>query len=331
MKHFWHGVPFPSAWPSMSGGKITGHTLVSGNMSARILSRGCVLQDWRLDRGGRTVPLVLGYEDPSSYLDDPFYLGAVVGRVANRISGASFVLDDEAIRLQANEQMNTLHGGTDGLARQDWTLEPDGHNKVRLSHRSPDGAAGFPGNVDFEVEISLSDDRLTYQISGQPDRETPVNLATHNYFTLGAINGISELTLQVSADHYTQRAPNGIPDGRLSPLPPDLAFQSGATIPADVDDNFALNDGAPAAVLSHAASGLALRVETDQPGLQVYGGSGLGPRARALPGQTLFAGAGVALEPQGFPDAPNRPEFPSILCSPDRPYRQSTSFRIVSE
>ena len=303
----------------MSSEQIESCCLRSGDLSASILSLGCITQSWRLERSSPTE-LILGYSDPNAYLSDPFYLGALVGRVANRISGAEFNLHGRDYRLDANEPPNTLHGGLGGLSRQFWSMDRDGDARVRLSLLSPDGDGGFPGVVRFEVTITLGPDRLSYDMVAQPDGETPINLAQHNYYSLGT-SGISELKLSVASDRFTCRGPDGIPSGEIvSVAESSLDFRTGKRIPTETDDNFVLDDQDPAARLT-ANNGLTLEVRTTEPCLQVYAGAGL----EGL----LQPGAGIALEPQRYPDAPNRPGFPSILCTPDAPYYQKTELRLI--
>ena len=288
-------------------------------MSATILSLGCVTQSWRLERGSGT-DLVLGYADPAAYFDDPFYLGAIVGRVANRISDARFSLNDHDYLLDANEPPNTLHGGNEGLSRQFWTMDRDGDARVRLSHVSADGHGGFPCSVRFDVTITLGHDGLTYEMSGRPDGKTPINLALHNYYSLGT-SGLSDLELSIAGSRFTCRGPDGIPNGEVAPVAGSpLDLREGQKVPLETDDNFVLDDRNPAARLA-GNNGLTLEIHTTEPCLQVYAGAGLGG--------VLCPGAGIALEPQRYPDAPNRPEFPSILYSPDRPYHQQTELKLL--
>ncbi|WP_319544322.1 hypothetical protein [Ruegeria conchae] len=154
--------------------------LTDGNMRVSVLNYGAITQGWWY----KDHPLILGFEDPNEYLADTRYLGAIVGRVANRISGAKFDLEGASFELNANEGKNTLHGGDDGLSKQFWDLRQFVQNEVFLNYVSRDGEAGFPGEISFEVRICLQGPRLVYSITAQPDRPTPISIAQHNYYTL---------------------------------------------------------------------------------------------------------------------------------------------------
>jgi len=309
----------------MTSNQIDSCILRNGNLSATVMSLGCITQSWRLERD-TPAELILGYSDPMAYLTDPFYLGAIVGRVANRISGARFGLNGQSYQLDANEPPNTLHGGTPGLSRQFWSVDRDGDARVRLTHFSEDGAGGCPGAVEFEVTISLGPDSLQYEMQAQPDRETPINPAQHNYYSLGC-GGLSELSLAVAGKSFTRRGADGIPYGETAPVvSTPLDFLVDRPVPPKTDDNIVLEKRMPAARLT-ANCGLSLEIETTEPCLQAYAGAGLGDHASAFSGK-LHPGAGIALEPQGYPDALNQPEFPSVLCTPDAPYCQTTRLNL---
>ena len=303
----------------MSLDQIESCCLRNGDLSVTILSLGCITQNWRLERSFPSE-LILGYTDQNAYVDDPFYLGAIVGRVANRISGACFTMNGRDFRLDANEPPNTLHGGSDGLSRQNWSLDRDGDTRVRLSHVSPDGHAGFPCLVRFEVTITLGPDRLIYEINALPDGQTPINLAQHNYYSLGT-SGLSDLGLSVAGSRFTRRGPDGIPTGELTSVADSiLDFRKIRPVPIETDDNFVLDAKDPAARLA-ASDGLTLEIHTTERCLQVYAGAGLSG--------VLRPGAGVALEPQRYPNALNTPAFSSILCTPDKPYYQRTELNLI--
>lgn len=133
---------------------------------------------------GRRVPMVLGYPRPQDYLNNPYFLGVIAGRVANRISGAGFTLDGQRYALPVNDPPNHLHGGPAGIHAQNWGVEPDGTGAVQLRLVSPDGDQGYPGRVRFEVTITLCGHTLTYDMRAETDRPTPVNLAPHSHYNL---------------------------------------------------------------------------------------------------------------------------------------------------
>ena len=319
-------------------GRIRGHqvteaVLEDGDVSVAVLSLGCITRDWRVPLGGRRLPVVLGHADPLAYAENPGYLGVIAGRVANRIGHARFMLGQQVVRLPANDGPHHLHGGPEGLSRQVWTMETDSTgNAIRLTHHSADGAGGYPGAVDFDVTISLAGHSVTYDMQATPDRETPLNLAQHNYYNLSGDGDLRGHVLRLAARHYTPVDAALIPTGAIAPVAGTALDYTAPRVIGETahDINMVLDTGrdGPAAELS-APNGVHLRLWTDQPGLQLYTGGNLRAGPAPHPGQTLGPFAGLCLEPQGFPDAVNRPGFPSILCSPDRPYQQVTKVEIA--
>ncbi|MGV6805453.1 MAG: aldose epimerase family protein [Ruegeria sp.] len=302
---------------------ITTAVLVDGDMTVSVLSYGAITQGWWL----KDTPLILGYRNPEAYRDDNNYVGAIVGRVANRIGGARFDLDDEHFRLDANEGQNTLHGGSVGLSHQDWDLDLISPNDALLSCVSEDGAGGFPGKVRFEVTISLQAPQLIYSISAWPDRPTPISIAQHNYYTLGVPRNVSKLTLVLASDRFLETDEQGVPTGLISDatragldfsLPREIGQAS-----QDLDHYFVFRSGAdpksPVARLV-APSGLTMNVYSDQPGAQVYSGAHFS--------KPLGQSGGVCIEPSGYPNATNVGTFPSMIFSPDNPYRQVLALEI---
>lgn len=283
-------------------------------MTARFLPLGVRLMDWQ----SSGTSLVLGYPDPADYLSDKIFAGALVGPVANRIAGAGFELDGQTYTLAQNEAPHHLHGGPTGLHDQIWTVTASGSDHATFSCHVPDGTGGYPGNVAYTVRIRLTPSALIYDMRGDPDRPTPINVTQHAHYTLGETG--QDLNLSVQADRYTDVTAAMIPTGRIAPVAGDLDLRAGRRVadlmPQGLDVNYCLDPGhtGPVARLS-TTSGRHLDVETDAPGLQVYTGHKL-----KSPFQPC---AGICLEPQGWPDAVHHPAFPSIIATPDRPFRRS--------
>ncbi|MTI03225.1 aldose epimerase family protein [Roseibium sp. RKSG952] len=300
--------------------------ITDGDMRVSVLNYGAITLGWWY----KDVPLILGFEDPNEYLTDTRYLGAIVGRVANRISGATFDLDGTSFELNANEGKNTLHGGDDGLSKQFWELEQIAQNEVLLSYVSHDGEGGFPGNIRFEVRIRLQGSRLVYSITAQPDRPTPISITQHNYYTLCAAEGVDEHKLKLASNWYLEIDDQGIPSGRVLPINGNgLDFSTPNTIGSASEgiDHFFCFDhdrdpNAPVAEIT-SPSGLALTVYSDQPGAQVYSGYELTKPRRGS--------RGVCIEPSGYPNAPNISSFPSIIYTPENPYRQELILEVSEE
>ncbi|MBL1435735.1 MAG: galactose mutarotase [Rhodobacteraceae bacterium] len=304
--------------------------LESGDVSVTILSLGCITHDWRVPLGNTHVPVLQSFANPRDHLENgEAFMGAIVGRVANRIGGARYRQNGQEIRLQANEGPNQLHGGPFGIGRQLWTMDPDGQNAVRLTHHSADGAQGFPGAVKFSVTIRLEGHRLTYEMHALPNQPTPINLAQHSYYNLMGSGDIRSHKLQIPANSFTPVDSAMLPTGDIASIEGEaLDFRTLSKIsdadPAGegFDINLVLqgNDGPAAQVI--APNGLQLKLWTDQPCLQLYTSQGLTQTAPALTGQHHGPFAGLCLELQHFPDSVNNPQFPSIICTPEQPYQQ---------
>lgn len=320
---------------SIAGIDVPEVTLRSpGGIEARIIPYGAIVRDLSvLMPDGQRRSIVLGYDDLDSYLADPNYFGALAGRFANRIAGGRFALDGVTYDLDRNEGgTTTLHGGRGGFSGLVWTIEALTGTSVTLGLVSPDGDQGFPGEVTATCRYEVSDvSGLIVEVSARTTRPTPVSLAQHSYFTLGA-QDVRDLILTIHADSYTPVDDRLIPTGKLSPVdgtrfdfrrPKPVGMAEGV-----IDHNFVLraaNGPILAATLENPRSGLTLEVETTQPGLQVYDGSMI---RSAAPGSGAGAYSGICLETQAFPDSPNQPGFPAAILQPGKIYRHLTTYRI---
>lgn len=292
-------------------------------MSVALLSCGAITQGWWINE----TPLILGYENPQDYLPDPYYLGAIVGRVANRIGGAELWLDGAPYPLSANEGANTLHGGVKGLSRRNWSLSQTAENEAVLNLVSPDGDNGFPGEVQFQVRVTLNYPRLTYRISAVPDRPTPISVAQHNYYTLGSTDGIADTRLKLASNRILDIDDQGIPTGQLRQVgKTGLDFtvpKSIGNAAQDIDHFFVFdpqrNPQTPVVEVA-VDNGSKLSVYSDQPGAQIYSAAHLS--------DPFCKGGGVCIEPSGYPNAVNIPSFPTVICTPDRPYCQKLVLEI---
>ncbi len=298
--------------------------LQDGSMRVSLLSCGAITRGWWFNE----TPLILGYDNPQDYLNDRNYLGAIVGRVANRIGGAAFTIGGTRFELSANEGRNTLHGGVSGLSRVNWRITQVSGREAVLSVISPDGDNGFPGRVRFEVRVSLEEPRLTYTISAVPDRPTPVSIAQHNYYSLGDGASVLDHHLKLAARQRLELDGQGVPSGRLVDVGNGrLDFREGravGVVSGDIDHYFVFDPDRdpqqPVAQLA-APSGCAIAVYSDQPGAQVYAGGHLSA--------PFGAGAGLCIEPSGYPNAVNIPVFPSVLCTPEKPYHQTLTLEAI--
>ena len=297
-----------------------------------LLNRGAAIAGIRLHGVGNLpeVDTVLRYSSDSDYDEDRFYLGSTVGPVANRLNGGRCSLHGSALSVEINEKDrgNLLHGGNQGLHQQVFQASPTrAAHRLVFSRALPHLSDGFPGERLITVCYELTDvSSLQCDFMASTDRPTVMNLANHAYFNLGG--PLAEHELRIFASGYTPFNDRQIPIGTIESLSEtdkgsDLDFSGWRGLQdRAIDHNFVLFGGSKlrgAASLRLAESNLQLDVLTTQVALQVYTGDGL---------STPFAPrAGICLEAQGFPDAPNQPTFPSILIEPGHTYRQRTIYR----
>ena len=318
-------------------------------ISARVLAYGAVLQAYVIpDRAGHLDDVVLGHDTSADYETAHDYLGATIGRFANRIAGGTFALDGQTFHLARNDGANSLHGGGQGFDRQLWQIgkvSDGGAASVELHYTSPDGAGGFPGTVVATVKYTLSDNGdLTIAMTATTDKPTVINMTNHALFNLrGEASGHDAMdhVLTIPARRITPVGATLIPTGKLAPVAgtvfdftaprrlsdglrdghdPQIRFGRG------YDHNFAIDAGLTAdpklvARLHDPNSGRTLEMSSTEPGVQLYTGNSLNGGVPGKGGRLYRMGDGVALEPQKFPDAPNQPAFPSARLNPGETYR----------
>ncbi len=300
------------------------------------------------DRNGVMGDVVLGYRNEESYLADGPCAGKIPGRFANRIDGGRFTLYGKEYQLVKNHPDYQLHGGPDGFSNRLWKASQISDTEVVLTLDSPDGDQGYPGNMHVEATYTWGEDNsLTLSIKATTDAPTILNLTNHTYWNLdGEDSGsILDHVLKLNASRWLATSEALIPTGELAPVegtPMDFrtAKPIGRDIKADFPalkygkgyDNCWVLDGAPglklAAELSSAASGRRLEIWTDQPAAQVYTGNWLDGSPISKSGRPYRDYDGVAIECQGFPDAPNHPDFPSCVLRPGETYSRTIIFKL---
>ncbi len=324
----------------------------AGGFEARLLTFGATLQALRVpDAAGRVADVILGHDTPGPYQARRDFFGVTVGRFANRIAGATFDLDGIRHPLDANEGTSTLHGGPAGFDRVLWdvvSVEDGAAPGVTLAHTSPDGAGGFPGTLAARVTFALTGPaELTIRFEATTDRPTVVSLTNHAFFNLDGAGDILGHRLMIPADGFLAVGPDLIPlAGPPRPVagtPFDFraATEIGARI-RDDDPQIRIARGydhcfclAPAptevprlaARLEAARSGRVLELLTDQPGLQLYSGNFLDGAGPGKGGRLHRQSDALCLEPEAWPDAPNRPDFPSARLTPSETYRHTSIYR----
>lgn len=311
-------------------------TIRGGGLTARFLSYGAVLQDLRLD--GHGPALVLGFESLDPYLRHSPYFGATAGRCANRIRGARFELDGETFRTDPNAlDRHTLHGGRAGIGKRVWTVAEATESAVALTIEQPDGDMGFPGRLRIRAEFSLPGDGvLAIRYRAETDRPTLCNLAHHSYFALDDSGTVLDHRLAIAGETYLPTDADFVPTGEVRPVagtPYDLC--GGPTIRAanaggPMDCNFCLGRArAPireVGWLESPASGVRMAIRTTEPGIQVYDAARIDVPVPGLDGRRMGNYAGVALEPQVWPDAIHHPDWPQAVLRPGETYDQRTEF-----
>lgn len=305
-------------------------------MSVGIINQGAALFSLQVpDRTADFCEVLLQYATPEEYLQNSAYLGAIVGRYANRIAKSQFTLDGTTYKLNGNHPKYILHGGTNGFSQRFWDAKIVG-DALEMSLESPDGDQGFPGNLRIKVIYSLHDDNsLAIDYHAETDQPTTINLTNHAYFNLGGCGNLADHEFFINADSYTENDTDQIPTGAILSLaktaldlrqpvniatalrecPSELALTKG------FDHNYILNQDCtslriPAAVASSAATGIVMELFTSEPAVQFYTSVGLSNTR-----------SGFCFEAQHFPDSPNHINFPSTTLRPSEFYRQTTILR----
>ncbi|MEM6373653.1 MAG: aldose epimerase family protein [Pseudomonadota bacterium] len=311
---------------SSDGQQVKRITLSCGDLSVSILTWGAAIQDVRL--AGVEHALTLGSNRLANYEEDMRYHGTLIGPIANRISNGRVEIEGMVYELERNFGAHTLHSGSGGTQAQNWDLVDATDTSVTLRCDLGDGQCGLPGNRSISVSYSVSDPAtLSMRIDATTDAPTLMNFANHSYWNLDGTDTWDGHALQVVADTYLPLTQDFRPDGSIAEVDgTDLDFRSPRRIAPklpDLDVNFcpAETHSPIRDVLTlKGAGGIAMTVASDQKGIQVYDG-----RDAIRPSKSAYEG--IAVEAQGWPDAPTHRSFPSIAVTPDAPYRQETSWR----
>jgi aldose 1-epimerase len=321
---------------------------------ARVITYGAALQSIFVpDRAGRLADVVLGRVDLAGYLAVRRFLGATIGRYANRIANGTFELDGERFQLPTNDGANALHGGLSGFDRKPWTITALGEDPVpfvTLSYVSPDGEEGYPGTLKTDITYRISGGtELSIEFSAVTDKPTVVNLTNHSFFNLAGVEsggGILDHQLMIAADSYLPVSAAGIPlgaPGKVDATPFDFRapHRVGARlrdakeqvlIRQGYDHNFCLHGGLTseprfAARVEDPGTGRVLELWTNQPGVQFYSGNFLDGTVTGKYGRVHRQYDALCLEPQVYPNTPNRPDFPSARLDPGQVYRHLSLYR----
>ncbi len=302
------------------------------------------------DKFGKFENVVLGFDNLDDYLKDEFYLGAIIGRFANRVSKGKFNLDDKDYTLQVNNGLNHLHGGIKGFDKVLWDVkEIDGKNckGIKLFYRSKDMEEGYPGNLNVEVSYSLTEENeLIIAYSAITDKKTPINLTHHGYFNLSGNPNIKILNhkLKIYSDKFLETDEELIPTGNfVSVKSTPFNFKDFKKIGDNIFDNDSyLTSGNGydhcfifdninhtlklVSELNEPKSGRFMKVYTTKPAMQFYSGNFL---SKELSNGKFAKRTGLCLETQNFSDSPNRIKFPSSILRPNEEYKTKTIYKFL--
>ena len=320
--------------------------LDNGILRCSLLTYGAALRGLSAPGKNGPVDTVLGFDSMADYEAQDKFMGAVVGRYANRIAGGRFTLDGRSYTLACNDGENHLHGGPGGFFAKVWEAEPCGGCGVTFSCESGDMEEGYPGRLKVFVTYRLEGGALRLSYRAVTDRATICSLTNHAYFNLNghdAGDAMAQL-LTLRASHYTPVGPGSIPTGEIAPVEgTPMDFRSPTAIGARIgrpfrqlelcsgyDHNWVV-DGEPgtlrpAAVLEGTESGVRMEVETTLPGIQFYAGNYMAGCPAGKGGASYGRRDAVCLETQFFPDTPNRPEFPQCVLRPGEVWEHETVF-----
>lgn len=327
-----------------NGEKVKKYTLSGGRTEVDIIDYGGTITAIRTpDKDGKIVDVCLGYDTIDEYMDNGGYIGALIGRVGNRIGGGKFTLNGENIQLALNDGANHLHGGMVGFDKKVWNATVEGE-KLILDTFSPDGEENYPGNLNVKVIYTLIDDELTIEYFAQSDKDTLCNLTNHCYFNLeGNGKDVYEQELFLDADYITPVDSGLIPHGELMAVkntPFDFTnFKKiGKDIYADneqlkfcggYDHNFCLNTNGQFKTFAKAYSektGIEMECKTNLPGVQLYTGNFL-DGVKGKNGAIYNKRGAFCLETQVYPNAINCPEYPSYVLKKGDKYHTKTSYK----
>jgi aldose 1-epimerase len=323
----------------------------SEGMEVGAITFGGIITSIRVpDRNGKRDDVALGFNSLESYLKNPPYLGAIIGRYGNRIGRGQFTLDGKTYTLAINNRPNHLHGGIKGFDKIVWKAESFKSSDsvgIIFTHTSPDGDEGYPGTLSLRVTYTLNNkNEIAFDYEASTDKPTPVNLTQHSYFNLAG-EGSGDILGHMMMIHASKITPvdqSLIPTGELTSVEgTPFDFRKPTAIGARIDDNdmqlrygsgydhnFVLDRNGNGLVLAahveEPTSGRVLEISTTEPGMQFYTGNFLDGTLTGKAGRPYKQRTGFALETQHYPDSPNKPAFPNTILKPGETYRSKTVF-----
>ena len=333
----------------VDGREVSLYILKNDSLEVTLSDYGATIIRVRLAlKNGEVRDLVRGYDDLASYMNADGYLGAVVGRVGNRICKGKFILDGKEYELYCNNGVNHLHGGKIGFDKKIYDVAIDG-DSILFSATSPDGEEGYPGKLDYSVKYTLSDSSLRLDYYAVTDKATPVNLTNHVYFNLMGAGTIYSHRILIDADRYIPTDDTLIPTGEIASVegtPFDfreekfisagiLGTHKDITIGGGLDHCVVFTDrgeGMHERVKVTSPDGLVtLKTYTDLPAVQLYSGNFLGNKKFPFRGgEKQIKRAAFCLETENMPDSVNHANFTNTVLRPGEEYRNSTVYEFIA-
>ncbi|WP_320173263.1 aldose epimerase family protein [Maridesulfovibrio sp.] len=307
----------------------------SAGCKAHISTYGATLVGLEIPTKNTAIDVVLGFDSLQEYMDDGNYMGATVGRVAGRISNASFELNGQKYQLDRNESSNHLHGGKYGFNRRNWkVLEQNDETEsssLTLELHCKDGMGGYPGNLRIETTFTLSGTTLSIVHRAECDSPTPLNMTAHPYFNLnGDGKPVNNHEFKFSSTQCASLDESLTPDGKIIKTPGTAAdFSNSKPLSETECDSYFIKDNSQssAATVRSSASGIEMEIFSNQHGFLFYTADGIPPGTKGKNDFQYGPRSGFCIEPMGYPDAVNRPEFPSVILNPGEKYNHSTEYR----
>jgi aldose 1-epimerase len=342
----------PSAFKTTLRGKLVDLFIITNSSGAEAVfsNYGATLISFVVpDRSGKPTDIVLGLPNIAGYIAEETYLGSTIGRYSNRIANGKFTLNGSEYSVPTNCGPNNLHSGPTGFHTQVFDVVQTTANSILFSLVTPDGEAGFPGTLQTVIKYSLGDDNaLVMETTATTDAPTVVSITNHAFFNLdGGNTDVLSTILQINADFFLPTDETNIPYGSILPVAgTNFDFRTpvaiGARIDAADDEQIKVGAGydhtwvvrnsvagalALAAVAVSEKTGIKLEVKTTLPGVQLYSGNWLSGLPGKVPGTTNERRFAFCLEPQFFPDSPNRAYFPSPVLNPKEQYHHLVVFK----
>ena len=334
-------------WGSVNSVPVYLYTLTNSNgVSAKITNYGGYVVEFNApDRNGQMENIVLGLGTLNDYLTDRQSFGCIVGRYANRISGAKFTLDNIEYTLAANDRQNHIHGGVENFSKKVWDATTSSDAKsatLSLAYISIDMEEGYPGNLNVKVDYVLNNDNeLLINYTAVTDKPTVLNLTNHSYFNLsGCKEDIRGHQVRIYADAHTPMGTGTIPTGEIVSVegtPYDLRQWTTISdrlvdLPRGYNNNFCVmgspNNIALAAEMCDPKSGRLLQTYTTEPGVIFYTAAALNGSIKSPHGIAYTSYMGACFEAQHYPDSPNKPNFPTTVLRPGEIYTQTTIYKV---